>query len=191
MRQKVTKTLFSVNPEEYPNIEVEFEVYDTPAQILKEATEGSAIYAKKTVHVKARPAQEGEIVDTNPRLNYQGKVYTFSEVKRTITKEEAESGMMIISNPDGEQYAQTRAKFESKYNVAGTNPDGSLDCEPKGGLVCFKQIKDNVTVNVWGSPWFVTAGGYVAGNEDDCYPITNEAFDKTYEVQKDKNLNLG
>lgn len=181
-RKIVKKTLHSVNPAEYPDIEVEFEEFESPVDILENATEGPVIHAKKTVPVQARYAHAGEVVDTRPRVNYEGKVYTFSEVQRTVTSEinkEDGSRMVIITNPDGEEYLQPESKTRSKYEV------GELSYEPttaipKGNIVAFKKTSTNAYVRVWGDPWYVTKGGCVTIDKDDCYPITNEAFDKTY-----------
>ena len=181
------KVLHSVNPEQYPDIEVEFTRYNTATEILNEAT-SETVSGKKTVSVKARLAKVGDVVDTNPRVSIDGKVYTFSEVKRTVTEEDVKNGSIIVTNPDGEEYFMGQAKFESKYNIEKANEDGSYTCKPKGNIASFKKVVGNVVVNQWGTDWFVTDGGYVANNPDDCYPITNEAFNKTYEVVNSKDM---
>lgn len=187
----VKQTLYSVDPKKYADIEVEFEEFSSPVEILEKATEGPVIYAKKTVPVKARYAKIGEVVDTRPRVIYDGKTYTFSEVTRVVESETNKDGsrMVIITNPDGEEYLQPETKTRAKYEV------GELSYEPtcaipKGNVVGFKKINTNAYVNVWGDPWFVTEGGYVSADKEDCYPITNAAFEKTYapiqEHSKDK-----
>ena len=191
-RKIVKKTLYSVNPDEYPDIEVEFEEYGSPAEILEDATEGEVIYAKKTVPVQVRYAKVGEVVDTRPRVMYEGRVYTFSEVTRKI-ESDTKNGekLVIVTNPDGEEYLQPESKSRSKYQLDGVEIGYEPQTvEPKGNvLVGFKRITKNVTVNVWGDPWYVTAGGCVTNDANDCYPITNEAFAKTYTQVQEKTKN--
>lgn len=209
MIQKIKKTLFSVNPSEYPDIEVEFTKYDTAEELAEQATVGSAIYAKKTAHVKARLAKEGEIVDTRPRLTYEGKVYTFSEVKRTASeytqKQRKLNGEVvldengspvvdtlrnyIVTNPDGEEYIVTEDQMNKRYDFVGTTAEGVYECASKGNVETFKQVGQNCCVEKWSSIVYVTKGGYfnVGGN----YPITDCAFNGTYsEVSNEPKHNL-
>ncbi len=180
-RKIVKKTLYSVDPSQYPDIEVEFEEFSSPVEILEKATEGPVVYAKKTVPVKARYAKVGEVVDTRPRVIYEGRAYTFSEVTRVVDSEVNKDGsrMVIITNPDGEEYLQPETKTRAKYDVGDLSYTPTT-AVPKGNVVAFKRINANVCVNVWGDPWFVTAGGCVTADPQDCYPITNAAFEKTY-----------
>ncbi len=186
----IKKILYSLNPSEYPDIEVEFQEFKTSVDILEQATEGPVIYAKKTVPVKARYAKVGEVVDTRPRVIYEDKMYTFNEVTRTVDSETGKDGsrMVIITNPDGEEYLQPETKTRAKYEVDELS-DKPTQIVPKGNVTSFKRIKVNATINLWGEPWFVTAGGYVTTDKNDCYPITNAAFEKTYAPINEQSKN--
>ena len=74
---------------DYEDIELEFKEVDLVGaenihEVLEQVSDNNIVYAKKNAVVSAKPAVLGEEVDTNPRCEINGKVYTFSETKRVI-----------------------------------------------------------------------------------------------------------
>lgn len=113
---KQTITLYSLNPEQYPNIEKEVEVIENTAAQIDEIASPTIVTAQKVTVVRARTAKAGEVVDTRPRVRVDGRVYTFSETRQTISEEKANNGAVVVTNPDGEEYViSTKEKFDKKY----------------------------------------------------------------------------
>ncbi len=181
----VTKKIYSLDPDTYPDVNAQFVLFDSPQDLLKKATKEEVIVASKVAPVKIRYAKVGDVVDTRPRIEYKGKVYTFSEVTRKVDSLYDKNGsrMVIVTNPDGEEYLQPETKTRQKYNVTGEISETPQVVIPKGVRTEFRQTIVNAVVNVWGEPWFVTVGGYVTNDLNDCYPITNVAFKNTYVVE--------
>lgn len=176
-------TLFSLNPTSYPNVEIEVEVIENTAAQIDEIAAPQVEDAIKFAIVQAKPAKAGQVVDTRPRVNYQGRVYTFSETTQTITPEKEAAGAMVIKNPDGEEYViSTRAKFDSKYE----HTDGGY--RAVDGVKPFRKATKNVAIQTsWGEEQIVVEGSMLCvANEKDIYSVTNAAFEGTYTTDKDK-----
>ena len=168
------KILYSLNPQEYPNIEMDFIV--TTAVNSLQFTSPEVINAQKTVPVHAVQAQADVEVVTQPRVEVEGKLYYIEE-----TKNVAHAGDWIVTNPDGEQYVISATKFPAKYSDIGNG-----QFVPTEGPKTFQQTTDNVCFKAsWGATQFVTAGSYICtaygpGKE---YGVSNFAFNKTYEPE--------
>ena len=183
MKKQVT--LYSLNASEYPNIEIEVEIIENTAESLDLISSGGAFMAIKKAVVQARPAKAGEVVDTRPRVVYQGRVYSFSETTRTITPEEEANGAMVVINPDGEEYViANSSKFESKYLKTS---DGYVAID---GVKPFVRSNGNYAIQTsWGEEQIVLAGScFCVQNLDDIYGITNAAFEGTYTTQPSEIL---
>ena len=114
MKRKIT--LYSLDVKSYPNIEVEVEVVEDSEKNIARMSDGQPFLAIKSAVVQARPARAGEIVDTRPRVEFDGRQYTLSETIKTVTPEQEQAGAMVVTNPDGEEYLiRTAEKFESRY----------------------------------------------------------------------------
>lgn len=181
MKKKIT--LYSLNENEYPNVEVEVEVVENTAESIEALSAGEKFPAIKKAVVQARRARAGEVVDTRPRVEYRGRIYTFSETKRTITKEEEEKGAVVVINPDGEEYViATSAKFFSKYAMA-ENGFVAID-----GTKQFVRSNGNYAIQTsWGEEQIVLEGScFCVQDKSDIYGITNTAFDGTYTTQPEQ-----
>lgn len=169
--------LYSLDPQSYPNIEIECEVIEDTAAKLEEITAGTPFVAVKTAVVQARKAQLGDVVDTRPRTWVDGRVYTFSETKQTISQEKVDQGAIIVTNPDGEEYViKSEEKFMSKYKKV-EGGFAAIDGPKK-----FAKASKNCTIKTsWGEEQIVPEGSYLCvSDKDDIYSVTNEAFEKTY-----------
>ena len=170
-------TLYSLNPSEYPNIEVEFDVVENIAQSIDAVANPNVVKAKKVAVVKARRAQAGEVVDTRPRAIVDGKVYVFTETTQKITPEKAEKGAIIVTNPDGEEYVIASAeKFAAKYEKC----DGGY--KAIDGAKKFRQAERNCIISTsWGEEQIIPKGSmFCVEYENDIYGVTNAAFEATY-----------
>ncbi len=178
------KTLYSINPQEYPNIEIDF--VETTANGARSYTTGQVVEAKKTAEVQAVRLKEETIVDTRVRAVVDGKVYVFEE-----TKNKAPAGAIVITNPDGEQYVikdkfkdgqlikSAIDQFNDKYIKTKT---GFVS---KEGLRHFMTITQNITFKAsWGEQVFAPAGSMlcIEYGEGEEYSVTNSAFKSTYEL---------
>lgn len=181
-------TLYSLNPNEYPDTLWDFEVIENTAEELNKIADSKVIYAKKTAVVQARKAKEGEVVDTRPRVSVNGKLYTFSETKQVVTADKVANGAVIVTNPDGEEYLiASQEKFDAKYQSC----DGGY--QAIGDVLPFRIAKEDCAIQTsWGETQYVLKGSALnVANNDDIYSITNCAFEKTYEIQKIQNLEIG
>lgn len=184
MTKKVT--LYSLDETKYPNMEVEVEIIEDTAKEIDNLTEGKPFPAIKKAVVKARPAKAGEIVDTRPRVEVNGRVYTFSETKRTITEKEEANGAMIVVNPDGEEYVIGSAqKFDAKYEKTSK---GYVAID---GVKTFVRSNGNYAIQTsWGEEQIVLKGScFCVQDASDIYGVTNTAFDGTYATDK-KHIEL-
>ena len=169
--------LYSLNPKEYPDIEMEFKVIEDIAKSINNVASPEIVKAKKVAVVKARKAKEGEIVDTRPRAIVDGKVYTFSETKQVITKEKADKGAIIVTNPDGEEYVIASAeKFAAKYEKC----DGGF--KAIDGVKKFRKCEEDCIISTsWGEEQIIPKGSmFCVEWENDIYGVTNAAFEATY-----------
>jgi len=174
---KKTIKLFSLDEKLYPNIDIEIEIIEDTADKIEDISDKKVFPAIKTATVQARPAVAGEEVDTRPRVEVDGKIYTFSETKKTVTEQEQNDGAMIVKNPDGEEYLIKSATiFKNKYE------------KTKSGYVAIDGVKKFVKSNGnyaiktnWGAEQIVLAGSYFCvEDKSDIYGVTNIAFEKTY-----------
>ena len=181
MKKKIT--LYSLNEKEYPNIEIEVEVIEETSTQIDKLTEGKPFPAIKKAVVQAREAKAGEVVDTRPRVEVDGKIYTFSETKRTITEKEQQNGAMIVVNPDGEEYViGSSAKFGAKYEKTSK---GYVAID---GVKSFVRSNGNYSIKTsWGEEQIVLKGScFCVQDQSDIYGVTNTAFDGTYETDPTK-----
>lgn len=175
------RTLYSLNPEEYPNIKIDF--IETTAKGARNFSNGEIIKAKKTAIVQAERLKEDTVVDTRVRTIIDGKTYVFDE-----TKNIAPAGAIVITNPDGEQYVikdkqkddvviTALEQFESKYT---RTENGFLSTE---GARNFLKLNEHVTFTAsWGEQMFAPAGSMlcIEYGEGEEYSVTNSAFASTY-----------
>jgi len=167
------KILYSLAPEKYPDIELDF--IETTAENSRNYTSNEIVYATKTSHVTAEIVNKDIEVITNPRVEINNKTYYLEETHTT-----AHSGDWIITNPDGEQYVLPNERFIKKYKPSGNNKFISIE-ETKQ----FSQITENICfLNLQGNWRFVTKGSYICTSVDPkkTYGITNSAFNSTYKI---------
>ena len=180
---KQTVTLFSLAPHIYPNIEIEVELIEDVRKVLDDITKPEIITAKKTGRVQARYGKYGEKIDTRPRVEFNGKTYTFSETQKTISISnlEANEKPVVVTNPDGEQYIiSSYDKFAQKYKASGTYDLFDPIDTPKK----FKVSNGNYAIMAsWGEPQIVLKDSlFCIQDPNDIYGITNSAFNSTYQV---------
>lgn len=179
------KVLYSINPQEYPDIELDF--IETTAPESRNYTTGQVVKAKKTAKVMATKLNEETVVDTRVRTVVDGRVYVFEE-----TTNKAPAGAIVITNPDGEQYVikdkykdgqlvkSASDQFDAKY---ARIDNGFVS---KEGARHFMPVTENITFKAsWGEQIFAPAGSmlcieYGKGEE---YSVTNSAFKSTYEIE--------
>lgn len=188
---KKTLKLTSLNPQEYPDLEIECRVVEDMKEFadfyIKElAKKGeSAKKAKKTALVTARPGVVGEEVDTRPRVERDGKIYVIGETKGKVKIE----GSMVVKNPDGEEYIVKPEAFNKKYKA--TDKEGVY--EPIAEPIKYITLKHDIAFKApWGEDMFGVKGAALnITSLDDIYAIQNEAFNKTYTPSQDKDTILG
>lgn len=187
-------TLKSLNEKEYLDKDVECLFIDDMPNFVNEYVEELTRHgielqqAQKTVKVKARLGVVGEQVDTRPRVERDGKIYTIGETKGTVKVE----GSMIVTNPDGEEYIVKPDVFDKKYSA--TKEEGVYI--PKTQPVQYFITDVDVAFTApWGEKMFATKGSaIIVASPTDVYAVTNEAFNKTYtpivEQKKDIERNM-
>lgn len=176
-------TLFSLDPQSYPNTEVEVEIVEDTAARLDEIAAPQVEEAIKFATVQAKPAKAGQVVDTRPRVSYQGRLYSFAETTQTITPEKESAGAMVVKNPDGEEYViATRAKFDGKYESV----DGGY--RAIDGVKPFRKATKNVAIQTsWGEEQVVIEGSmFCVADEKDIYSVSNASFEGTYTTDPEK-----
>ena len=188
-------TLYAVSKGE-PNIEIEFREVDLVGaenleELLKEVTDCKIITAKKSCEVSARRAEVGQVVDTRPRVNVNGKVYTMSETKRTITQEDVDKNSMLVTNPDGEVYVVKGEKFERTYSFEHDSSDGEAIFRPIDDAKKFVTVTEDISFKApWGETIFAPKGSKLCVeylDSRDIYSVTNSAFESTYkEVEEEQ-----
>ena len=179
------KTLYSLHPDQYPDMEKEFT--ETTAEGTRQYTTGQVILARKTAVVQARVLTEDTVVDTRPRVRVDGREYTFSETLNT-----APAGSIVITNPDGEEYV-LKDKYKDGVLVKTAEEQFAAKYQAvEGGFVAIEGPKhfevttqDICFAASWGEMQFAPAGSYICteygpGEE---YSVTNSAFEATYEPE--------
>lgn len=168
------KILYSLNPDKYPDIVIDF--IEVNAENSRNFAKIEIIEARKISPVTAIQVQKEVKVVTRPRVEVDGRLYFIDETTNTAHK-----GDWIITNPDGEQYVLSDDRFQTKYQS-----DNNGRYLPIEDVKQFRQITHSVCFQSQKGDWrFVTAGSYLcistgSGNE---YGITNSAFDQTYEIE--------
>ncbi|MGN1227579.1 MAG: hypothetical protein ACI4TX_02955 [Christensenellales bacterium] len=178
-------TLYSLNPEQYEDTLWDFEIIENTREELDKIADSKVIYAKKTAIVQARKAKVGEVVDTRPRVNVNGKLYTFSETKQVVTEDKVKDGAIIVKNPDGEEYLiASLEKFEKRYKAC----EGGF--QAIGEAMPFRIAKEDCAIQTsWGEIQYVLKGSALnVANMDDIYSVTNVAFESTYQRVKSNEL---
>ena len=183
MKRKIT--LYSLDVKSHPNIEIEVEVVEDSVKNIERMSDGQPFLAIKSAVVQARPAKAGEIVDTRPRVEFDGRQYTLSETIKIVTADQEQAGAMVVTNPDGEEYLiRTAEKFESKYEKTS---EGYIAID---NAKLFVRSNGNYTVPCWGSEQVVLKGSYFCvQDKSDIYGITNMAFNSTY-VTDEKQIHM-
>ena len=189
MKSKKLK-LFSLNPNEYPDIEVNCKVIEDMTDFTKKYLEAlkenneEPKTAQKTALVTARPAVIGEVVDTRPRVERNGKLYVIGETKAKVKVE----GSMIVKNPDGEEYIVKPETFARKYKK--TEQKGVY--QPVSDPIKYVTLKNDIVFMApWGEEMFGVKGAALnVSNLDDIYVIQNEAFNKIYSEYLEKNEDI-
>lgn len=189
METKILK-LYSLNTEEYPNIEIECLVIEDMkaySQAYLDFLAKNGEYpktAKKTSIVTARPGIVGEEIDTRPRVERDGKIYVIGETKGKVKVE----GSMIVCNPDGEEYIVKPEAFAKKYQATQTPGEFLPVAEP----IKYVTLPHDIAFKApWGEDMFGVKGGVInISNLDDIYAIQNEAFSKTYTQPKEQEMEM-
>ena len=178
--------LYSLKPDEYDDILCYFEVIGNTRDELDKIADSKVIYAKKTAIVQAREAIIGEIIDTRPRVNVNGKLYTFSETKQVVTEDKVKNGAIIVKNPDGEELITSLEKFEKKYKAC----EGGF--QAIGEAMPFRIAKEDCAIQTsWGEVQYVLKGSALnVANMDDIYSVTNVAFESTYQRVKNNEMEM-
>lgn len=187
-RKMKTKTLklSSLNPQDYPDMNIECQIVDDMKEFVGYYTEELAKRgeypkeARKTSLVVARPGVVGEEVDTRPRVERDGKIYVIGETKGKVKVE----GSMVVKNPDGEEYIVKPEAFGKKYRP--TDKEGVY--EPIAEPIKYVTLQHDIAFKApWGEDMYGVKGAALnVSNLDDVYAIQNEAFNKTYTQTKEK-----
>ena len=144
---------------------VQCEVVDLNSTEYNDALENSKWY-KKSVEIKARQAISQEKVKT----------------ELDATKNIAEPGDWIVTNPGGEQYVIKPEKFAKLYEKKENEPGIFVS---KGVPVRAIRTEKNITFTApWGEKQSVKAGGCVIDNNGERYGIDGKTFDETYKEVK-------
>lgn len=147
------------------------------ADKLKYDEEEIGLY-KKYARVSARPGVAGEKIATILR---DGHAEVDPEHPEIVSE-----GDWVVTNPSGEQYKVSGAKFVKRYDVeAGVGADGKY--APKGPAITAMQIHEDITIYVpWGGdgsliPQHLRAGSYLnITDTNDIYGIAEQEFYETY-----------
>lgn len=168
---------------DYEDIELEFKEVDLVGaenihEVLEQVSDNNIVYAKKNAVVSAKPAVLGEEVDTNPRCEINGKVYTFSETKRVIAQKDLDNNSVLVQNPDGEVYVVKGEKFAKTYEACEVGYR-AVDSEKK-----FVTVTENICFKApWGEMIYSPKGSKLCVeylDSRDIYSVTNSAFNATY-----------
>lgn len=189
MAETKKKVLVSLDQDKYQNLEIECLVVSDIKKFVEkllvemEKTGKEPGIAQKTATITARKGELGEEVDTRPRVERDGKIYLLNETKSKVSVE----GSMIVKNPDGEEYIVKPDAFDKKYKT--TDTPGMY--EPIASPIKYIKLPCDISFTApWGSEEFGLKGGILNVSDlDNIYSITNEAFNKTYEVQKTPQQN--
>ena len=176
-------TLYPLNPNGKV-LKKEFQVIENLEAYARQLMSSQKIItAKKDCNVTARKVKLGEVVDTRPRTEVAGKIYTFSETTRVV--DEGKVDNIAVTNPDGEEYLLAPHKFKERYTV-----DAKGNIVSKGEPQEFVVVPDDIiiTPTTWGGDTQVICKGGVLNvtNLNDIYGITNVAFKRTYSILKTK-----
>ncbi len=182
--ETVTKTIYSANAEEYPNLDVECKVVEDMEAYANGLIEDMKQNgqkpgkARKTAIVDARAGVLGEEVDTRVRVSVDDKLYFLSETKNIVKN----GNSMIVTNPDGEQYIVKGEKFGTKYEK--TENEGKY--RPLGGDIDYIIAPENIVFQAsWGEEMTALKGAALNVSDlKDIYAIQNTAFESTYTAKQ-------
>ena len=141
---------------------------------------------KKYARVQARLGVAGEKIATILR---DGHAEVDPEHPEVVSE-----GDWVVTNPSGEQYKVSGAKFAKRYDVeAGMGADGKY--APKGPAITALQIHEDITIYVpWGEngalvPQHLRAGSYLNITDvNDIYGIAEQEFYETYAPCDEKGI---
>ena len=197
MKEKII--LKSLNPERYPDLEIECAVItnDQITDYVATIPEERKIVASKTAKVKARYGTPGEIIQTTLKVTVNGYDYILQEETTEVKLRNADDGIQKvdivvknINSTSNEEYVVKYAKFIEMYTSACTS--GACHC---GASVCYlpndeprqlAQVDENIIIiTAWGSKAICLAGSYIVtynAEENDYNTLEKGAFDSTYTV---------
>lgn len=95
------------------------------------------------------------------------------------TKNFASAGDIVLTNPDGEQYAIKPEKFAERYGEWR----GDGEYTPQAAPITYMTIDEDVTLDAsWGEKMHIKAGGVIVleSSGDGIYGIQPDAFANTY-----------
>ena len=138
---------------------------------------------KKTLVVQARPANEGERIETHTKSGLE-------------TINQAKAGDMLVKNSTnaGEEYLVPAQKFAERYTALGAaDPAGWTSYQPTGRIIAI-ELTDSVLhaleqspafqfVAAWKEPMQALKGDFLAlpeGEAEEVYRIAREEFLETY-----------
>lgn len=96
------------------------------------------------------------------------------------TRNMASAGDIVLTNPDGEQYAIKPQKFTERYGEW----IGDGEYSPKAAPITYMIIDEDVTLDAsWGEKMHIKSGGAIVleSSGDGIYGIQPEAFANTYQ----------
>jgi hypothetical protein len=184
--KNITLKLTSLNPEKYPDLEVEFKTIDDIKSYAEKIVNKSSVqFAQKTALVKARLGVLNEEVDTRARVIYNNLLYLIDETKSKVTIDNA----MVVTNPDGEEYIIKQDKFIKRYRST-EKKDIYL---PIADTIKYIIINENIVFEApWGKNMFAVKGAALnITDSKDIYCIQNCLFESTYSIVKlDQSENI-
>lgn len=186
MKEKIV--LKSVNPQEYPDLEVECKIIenDKIGEYLKHIPEEKKFYAYKNGAVQARVGVPGEEVKTTLKTEVNGKEYILSEETNTV--QQRENGVDIVvtntSSTSNEEYVVKSDKFVKTYTA---NADGTEYIPVYDSRLLTQVDEDVIIMTAWGSKAVCLAGGYIvtySAEDNDYNTLEKGAFNSTYVKEK-------
>ncbi len=213
---KQTIRLFSLKPDQYPDIYADFEEYESIKQVLESATSGEFFYAKPSAPVMIHYARKGELIDPHQRMGMNGKVYATGREKTEIKNDYAtikiqvvdvhgdpmigddglpiikdvSTRLLVVTDKTGRQWLETEFEVRSKYNL-GVIPlsYGDKIIMPTDKTPTrFKPITKSIVLNDGGQRCYITKGGAISIDPKNTHPVTDETLRATFAVTNNRGL---
>lgn len=207
MKQKII--LKSVNPIEYPDLEVECKVIenDKIGDYLATISDENKFYAHKSSKVTACRGNVGEKVKTVLTTVIDGKEYILHEEENTVKENfiEQEDGSVVkaadiivtnIESNSRERYIVKAKKFASSYEAScsctSCHCGSGIKYVPVYDSRLLAKVDENVIIMTsWGEPAVCLKGSYIVtydAESNDYNTIESGAFNSTYTVDTQKKL---